>query len=169
MEEYMKRILNFKRNVLLKYKNESYIIYKKSEILFGLILAILLLIVIFILPSHLSVKGRSILLPLADILFIVSAIVSLFFLYKGKLQKAIDVLLIGSYVGLFIQNVMGDYFTTTGVSDVRLYENLIIISMYFSIITLITIKNFYICHSISCVDMEDSPTYWYSSIDCVSI
>jgi diguanylate cyclase (GGDEF)-like protein len=148
MEEYMKRILNFKRNVLLKYKNESYIIYKKSEILFGLILAILLLIVIFILPSHLSVKGRSILLPLADILFIVSAIVSLFFLYKGKLQKAIDVLLIGSYVGLFIQNVMGDYFTTTGVSDVRLYENLIIISMYFSIITLITIKNYQIYISV---------------------
>lgn len=139
----MKMISKFKKNVLLKYKNEPFIIYKKADILLNLIFVILFLTAIFLLPSHFYAKGRSILLLLADMIYILSCLIALYLLSKGKLQQAVDVMNC-TYIGLFIQNVLGDYFTTAGVSDVRLYENIIIISMFLSITSLVTIKNYQI-------------------------
>ena len=142
-------ILNYRRGFIIKnikniflklYNSKPYIIQKKSEYLLVIVivtlffLSLMLLFNIFIFKSLIYITSK--------IIFLMLCAISLFFLRKGKLEKAINYYFFAYVLEIFIDCIIVDLLSIENLTHYRVLTLVTVLIVGFIIMSLISIRRY---------------------------
>jgi PAS domain S-box-containing protein len=131
---------NLGKKILSAYDPENIFVLKKTELLFRINFALVLLTVFVDFPLHLAFEPTRRYLMIGDAIVLVAMVVSMRLIMLGRATAAGTVTTLSALFVVLLNNVIGDYFNPGFGSVSRLLETLIVVLVVLPVIASFAVK-----------------------------